>query len=194
MDEQKNNPEEQNPAADIPRAVAPTEGMQEQATGESPGSAAAVPPTGEAAPATPPDAVPDLTMAEAMAAESGGVSDDASAPVDMPGGLDQVQPVEMVSLSPAEKAERKSANINLLMDVNLPVSIELGRTRMTISDILELGSGSIVELDKLAGEPVDILVNNKPLAKGEVVVLDENFGVRITSLVSPRERLERLKS
>jgi flagellar motor switch protein FliN/FliY len=63
---------------------------------------------------------------------------------------------------------------------------------MTIAEILELGTGSIVELDKLAGEPVDILVNNKPLAKGEVVVLDENFGVRITSLVDPVERVRRM--
>lgn len=194
MDEHTSNPEEQNPAADVPKAVPPTQGMQEQATGGTPGDDAAAALTGEEGPSAVPEASPDLTMAEAMAAESGAGSDAAKAAVEIPEDLQPVQPVEMVSLSPAERAERKSANISLLMDVNLPVSIELGRTRMTISDILELGSGSIVELDKLAGEPVDILVNNKPLAKGEVVVVDENFGVRITSLVPPRERLERLKS
>lgn len=80
-------------------------------------------------------------------------------------------------------------NIDLLMDVNLPISIELGRTKMTVSDILSLGPGSVVELSKLAGEPVDVMVNYKPVARGEVVVIDENFGVRITQLLTPEERL-----
>jgi flagellar motor switch protein FliN/FliY len=137
---------------------------------------------------------PDLTLAAAMAAEAQGPAPEADGDVQLPEGPLTVTPAEFAPLSPGDAVSRKSSNIDLLLDVNLPVSIELGRTRMTIAEILELGSGSIVELDKLAGEPVDILVNNKPLAKGEVVVLDENFGVRITSLVSPRERLERLKS
>jgi flagellar motor switch protein FliN/FliY len=84
-------------------------------------------------------------------------------------------------------------NIDLLMDVELPVSIELGRTRMRISDILVLGPGAIVELDKLVGEPVDLLVNQKRIARGEVVVVEENFGLRITQLVSPEERLQNLR-
>jgi flagellar motor switch protein FliN/FliY len=83
-------------------------------------------------------------------------------------------------------------NIDLLMDVSLPISIELGRTRMSISEILALGPGSVVELNKLAGEPVDLLVNQKVVAKGEVVVVDENFGLRITQLVTPEERLKSL--
>jgi len=87
-------------------------------------------------------------------------------------------------------AEQK--NLDLLLDVNLPISIELGRTTMRIKDILNLGPGSVVELKKLAGEPVDLLVNNKIVAKGEVVVVDENFGLRITSLLSPEERLRSL--
>jgi len=74
------------------------------------------------------------------------------------------------------------------MDVKLPVSIELGRTTQPISEILQWGQGSIVELDKLAGEPVNLLVNNRLVAKGEVVVVDENFGLRITSLVGGRNR------
>ncbi len=82
-----------------------------------------------------------------------------------------------------------SQNIGLLMDVSLPVSIELGRTSMTFEDVLKLGSGSVVELNKLAGEPVDLLVNNKLVAKGEVVVVDENFGMRITEMVKPKESL-----
>lgn len=83
-------------------------------------------------------------------------------------------------------------NIDILLDVKLPVSIELGRTEMTIREILELGSGSVVELTKLAGEPVDLLVNNKIVARGEVVVVDENFGLRVTSLISPEDRLKSL--
>ncbi len=83
-------------------------------------------------------------------------------------------------------------NIELLMDVELPISIELGRTRMRISDILALGPGSIVELDKLVGEPVDLLVNQKCVAQGEVVVVEESFGLRITQLISPEERLKNL--
>jgi flagellar motor switch protein FliN/FliY len=139
-------------------------------------------------------ASPEATMASAMEAEALSPQRGPDPGIQLPEGPFTVQPAEFAQLSSADQATRKAANIDLLLDVSLPVSIELGRTRMSIADILELGSGSIVELDKLAGEPVDILVNNKPLAKGEVVVLDENFGVRITSLVSPRERLERLKS
>jgi len=93
----------------------------------------------------------------------------------------------------SEPAGRTDArNIDLLMDVNLPVSIELGRTKMSISDILALGPGSVVELAKLAGEPVDVMVNYKIVARGEVVVIDENFGVRITQLMTPEERLKAL--
>ncbi|MEA3297450.1 MAG: flagellar motor switch protein FliN [candidate division Zixibacteria bacterium] len=91
---------------------------------------------------------------------------------------------------PASKPS--SQGIDLLMDINLPVSIELGRTKMAIADILTLGPGSIVELNKLAGEPVDLLVNYKVVARGEVVVVDENFGVRITQLMTHEERLKAL--
>lgn len=83
-------------------------------------------------------------------------------------------------------------NLDILMDVKLPISIELGRAEMTIRDILELATGSVVELNKLAGEPVDLLVNNKVIAKGEVVVVDENFGLRVTNLISPEERIKSL--
>ncbi len=80
-------------------------------------------------------------------------------------------------------------NIGLIMDVPLQVTVELGRTNRLIKDILEFGPGSIIELDKLAGEPVDILVNGKVIAKGEVVVIDESFGVRITDIIHPSKRL-----
>ena len=75
------------------------------------------------------------------------------------------------------------------MDVSLQVTVELGRTSKLIRDILEFGTGTIIELDKLAGEPVDILVNNKVIAKGEVVVIDESFGVRLTEIIEPLQRI-----
>src|SRR3989339_601939 len=83
--------------------------------------------------------------------------------------------------------------IDMLLDVTLQVAIELGRTNMSIKKILELGPGSIIELDRMAGEPVDLLVNDKVVAKGEVVVVDENFGIRIVKLISPEERLKNLR-
>lgn len=84
-------------------------------------------------------------------------------------------------------------NINMLLDIDLDVSIELGRSILSIKRVLELAPGAIVELDRMAGEPVDLLVNNKVVAKGEVVVIDENFGIRIVSLVSPEERIKSLR-
>ena len=85
-------------------------------------------------------------------------------------------PAEFQQLSPTPTAIDDTGNIDLLLDVKMPVSIELGRTEMAISDLLAMGPGSVVELNKLAGEPVDLLVNHKIIAKGEVVVVDENFG------------------
>ena len=82
------------------------------------------------------------------------------------------------------------SNIDLLLDVPLQITVELGRTRMLIKDVLELGIGSVVELNKLAGEAVEVFVNNKLIAKGEVVVIDENFAVRITNIVNPQDRLQ----
>ncbi len=84
------------------------------------------------------------------------------------------------------------SNIDLLLDVPLQITVELGRTRMLIKDVLELGIGSVVELNKLAGESVEVFVNNKLIAKGEVVVIDENFAVRITSIINPQDRLQAL--
>ena len=78
------------------------------------------------------------------------------------------------------------------MDLELPIAIELGRTRMLIRDLVRLGAGSIIELNKLSGEPVDLYVNEKKFARGEVVVIDENFGVRITEILKVEERLQHL--
>jgi len=81
-----------------------------------------------------------------------------------------------------------SSNIDLLLDVSMRVTVELGRTRMPLSQILELQHGSVVELDRLAGDPVDIFVNDCMIARGEVVIVDDKFGVRITEMVSPRNQ------
>lgn len=105
-------------------------------------------------------------------------------------GTGDVQPVVFPDLSAAHGGvSAEPDNLKLLLDVPLEVTVELGRTKRLIRDILALSPGSIVELDKLAGEPVDILVNHKLIARGEVVVIDENFGVRVTQIVSAWERL-----
>lgn len=95
--------------------------------------------------------------------------------------------------SPTPTPVNSPPNLNIILDVGLQLSVELGRTNKKVKDILELNTGSIVELDKLSGEPVDVLVNGKPLAKGEVVIIDENFGVRITEILSPTDRVKNLK-
>jgi flagellar motor switch protein FliN/FliY len=102
-----------------------------------------------------------------------------------------VQPVQFANLQPAQMVGEQG-NIGLLMDVYMEMTVELGRTRKRIKDILGIGEGTIIELDKLAGEPVDILVNHKLIAKGEVVVIDENFGVRVTEIVSQIDRMNEL--
>lgn len=100
----------------------------------------------------------------------------------------KVQPAQFQSFDDSTITIEKK-NINLIMDVPLQVTVELGRTQKVIRDILEFGPGSIIELDKLAGDPVDILVNGKYIAKGEVVVIDESFGVRVTDIIHPSKRL-----
>ncbi|MBI5324791.1 MAG: flagellar motor switch protein FliN [Ignavibacteriae bacterium] len=83
--------------------------------------------------------------------------------------------------------------LELLYDLQLPVSIELGRSNMLIRDIIRLGRGSVVEFDKLVSEPVDVLINGKKVAEGEVVVIDKHFGIRITTLIDPTDRLRAIK-
>jgi len=87
----------------------------------------------------------------------------------------------------------KVQNLDFILDIPLNVTVELGRTNVVIKDLLQLGQGSVLELDKLAGEPLEILVNGKLVAKGEVVVVNEKFGIRLTDIISPVERIETLK-
>ncbi|WP_425415014.1 flagellar motor switch phosphatase FliY [Pseudobacillus wudalianchiensis] len=103
-----------------------------------------------------------------------------------------VQPASFASFEPPPLQEHETRNLSMLLDIPLQVTVELGRTNRSVKDILDLTAGSIIELDKLAGEPVDILVNSRLVAKGEVVVIEENFGVRITDILSQSDRLRNL--
>ncbi|QBD85211.1 flagellar motor switch phosphatase FliY [Clostridium tetani] len=104
----------------------------------------------------------------------------------------EVQEAIFQPLQQTSKKEELPRNIDLIMDVPLDISVVLGRTKLNIKEILNLGTGSLIELDKLAEEPVEILVNGKPVAFGEVVVIDENFGVRITDIVNNVEKIKSL--
>ncbi len=84
-------------------------------------------------------------------------------------------------------------DIEFILDIPIEITIELGRTKMLINDLLKLGQGSVIELAKLAGEPLDILANHKLIARGEAVVLNEKFGIRLTDILSPMERIKQLK-
>lgn len=151
-------------------------------------------------PATPAKAAAPASAPMAAAPAAPAMAPAAPAYQQPPMVAQPAKPVQNVNVQPVQFAPlmqgampAMDGNINLIMDVPLQVTVELGRTRKLIRDILELAPGSVVELDKLAGEPVDILVNGKLIAKGEVVVIDENFGVRITDIVSPLERAQNLQ-
>lgn len=155
----------------------------------------APPPPKKAAPAPPKQAPPPPPKSQAPPPQQnypppgygyGGSPMQPNVVTNMP-----VSPAQFMPLS-MEPVQVNESNINLILDVPLQVTVELGRTKKTIREILDLSTGSIVELDKLAGEPVEIQINGHYLAKGEVVVIDENFGVRITEIASPAERAAHL--
>ncbi len=95
--------------------------------------------------------------------------------------------------SPADNS-KELANLDFILDIPLEVTVELGRARMMISELLQLGQGSVIELTKLAGEPLEIFVNQKLIARGEVVVVNEKFGIRMTDIISPVDRVKQLGS
>lgn len=98
-----------------------------------------------------------------------------------------------MSDTPEEKqAPLDKKNLDFILDIPLQVTVELGRTKMLVKDILQLNQGAVVELTKLAGEPLDIFVNSKLVARGEAVVVNEKFGVRLVDIVSPNERVEKI--
>ena len=116
-----------------------------------------------------------------------------------PKSIGDVDQLEIEKLADEIKAgddslnKLKVQNLDFILDIPLKVTVELGRTSVMIKDLLQLGQGSVLELDKLAGEPLEILVNGKLVAKGEVVVVNEKFGIRITDIISPIERIETLR-
>lgn len=104
-----------------------------------------------------------------------------------------IQSVQFSSFDETAAGQAEPNNLNMLLDIPLQVTVELGRTKRMVKEILSISHGSIIELDKLAGEPVDILINNKLIAVGEVVVIDENFGVRVTDILSTADRISKLR-
>lgn len=120
-------------------------------------------------------------MASAIEQEAAQTAAAASAASEAPPGS---RPVDLPEIGPAAANLREPQAIDLLRDVDLTVKIELGRSRMLVDDVLRLGEGSVVELDKLAGDPVDVFVNNRLVARGEVLVLNDNFCVRINDIVN----------
>lgn len=125
-------------------------------------------------------------------ADFGAVPDDSEQGADETTADVEVRSVEFGEFNPATGGNGKTRNIDMLMDVELEVLVELGRKTMMIRDVLKLGKGSVVELDKAAGEPLGIFVNGRKLAEGEVVVVDDHFGIRITQLAGPAERIRSL--
>jgi len=101
-----------------------------------------------------------------------------------------INPASFADLHPQQDQHKEKASLEMLMDIGLQVTVELGRTKMNIRDVLTVGPGTVVELNRLAGEPVDILINGKPIAKGEVVVIGDMFGVRVTDILPPAQRVQ----
>lgn len=127
--------------------------------------------------------IPSAAGTEAGAAPSDPVIEGLEKVADAAGGvIDATRP-----------AVESTPTLDLIMDVNLQVAVEVGRARMTIQDLLQLGAGSVVELQKIAGEPLDVYINGKPVARGEAVIVNEKFGVRLTDIISQVERVEGLK-
>jgi flagellar motor switch protein FliN len=93
----------------------------------------------------------------------------------------------------ADKSASQKSNMDFILDIPLEISVELGRTTLMINDLLKLGQGSVVELSKIAGETLEVLANQRLIARGEVVVINEKYGIRLTEIISPMERIERLR-
>jgi flagellar motor switch protein FliN/FliY len=128
----------------------------------------------------------EFAMRDLVPGSGGGTGGDLSPAA---AGMPEVRAVQFGSLSGSGARGEGLNPLDLIMDIQLGATVELGRSRMTIREVLALGPGSVIELDKLAGEPADLLVNGKPLARGEVVVIDENFGIRITEIMAPADRI-----
>ena len=105
----------------------------------------------------------------------------------------QVQAKASPSDATASGRSSKDVNLDVVLDIPVNISMEIGRTKISIRNLLQLNQGSVVELDRLAGEPMDVLVNGTLIARGEVVVVNEKFGIRLTDIISPAERVKKLR-
>ncbi len=128
-------------------------------------------------------------MSEAGETGEDGVEDEWAAAM----SEQNVQPAEFEELSPAAAPQSFGSDLDLIMDIPVTLSMELGSTEIAIRNLLQLTQGSVVELDRYAGEPLDVLVNGTLIAHGEVVVVNDRYGIRLTDVVSPSERIKRLK-
>jgi flagellar motor switch protein FliN len=133
-------------------------------------------------------AAPDAMADEWAAALAESKPDGATA---APTAVEQVAPVSFANLGPGG-APAAGNDINMILDIPVQLTVELGRTRIPIKHILQLAQGSVVELETMAGEPMDVLVNGYLIAQGEVVVVNDKFGIRLTDIVTPSERMRRL--
>ena len=134
-------------------------------------------------------------LAEQTAAESaGGAREPASSAAAPSTAEGNVAPAPEVFKPLMDTPADANSDIEMIMDIPVQLTVELGRTRLTIRNILQLGQGSVVELDGLAGEPMDIFVNGYLIAQGEVVVVDEKYGIRVTDIITPADRINRLRS
>ncbi len=124
-------------------------------------------------------------------AEDAGAGDDwGAAMAEQSAAEEKPQVAEFDELKPGAPGDE--VNINAILDVPVTISMEIGRTEINIRNLLQLNQGSVVELDRLAGEPLDVMVNGTLIAKGEVVVVNEKFGIRLTDVISPAERVKKL--
>ena len=140
-------------------------------------------------------AVDQDAMAEEWAAameEQGGAEGEA-AEAEAAKGDDEFQQVEAKRLSESASGEAGEVKLDVILDIPVTIAMEIGRTQLSIRNLLQLNQGSIVELDRLAGEPMDVLVNGTLVAHGEVVVVNEKFGIRLTDVISPADRIKNLR-
>ena len=134
-------------------------------------------------------ALEESTGSPGSAGSSGGSSGFAS---EVTQSAEQVSPAAFTNFTPTGGVGGAGNDINMILDIPVQLTVELGRTRIPIKNILQLAQGSVVELDALAGEPMDVLVNGFLIAQGEVVVVNDKFGIRLTDIVTPSERMRRL--
>jgi flagellar motor switch protein FliN/FliY len=124
----------------------------------------------------------------AAAMEEQGAADEAPATVD-----DEIEKVQATELDESNNFQHGDVKLDVVLDIPVTIAMEIGRTKISIRNLLQLNQGSVVELDRLAGEPMDVLVNGTLVAHGEVVVVNEKFGIRLTDVISPAERIKNLK-